>query len=258
MTLIAARALTKKYGRLTAVDRLDLDVRPGELFGFLGPNGAGKTTTIRMLVGILRPTAGRASIAGVDVVAEPVRAKALLGYVPDQPNLYEKLTAQEFLQFVADLHRLDRRAADRRILSLLELFALRDRAGELLGGYSHGMKQKISLAAALLAEPKAVFLDEPTVGLDPRSARLIKDVLRGLCARGTTVFLSTHILEIAERMCDRVGIIQSGRLLQVGTLADLRRSAAGGMDQAEISLEDLFLQLTGGAEEAEIARFLGD
>ena len=256
--MIAAQALTKKYGKLTAVNGLDLDVRPGELFGFLGPNGAGKTTTIKMLVGILRPTSGLARIAGVDIGAEPVRAKAQLGYVPDQPNLHEKLTALEYLRFVADLRRLDRRAADRRLLNLLELFDLRDRAGELLGGYSHGMKQQVSLAAALLAEPKVVFLDEPTVGLDPRSARLIKDVLRGLCARGATVFLSTHILEIAERMCDRVGIIQSGRLLQVGTLAELRQAAVGGAGEADISLEDLFLQLTGGAEEAEIARFLGD
>lgn len=254
--MIQALALTKKFGKLTAVDRLDLQVQAGELFGFLGANGAGKTTTIKMLIGILRPTSGRALVGGVDVGTDPVRAKTLLGYVPDQPNVYERLTAVEFLRFVADIRRLERRQADRRILGLLELFDLRDRAGELLGGYSHGMKQKICLAAALLPEPRVIFLDEPTVGLDPKSARLIKDILRGLCAKGTTVFMSTHILEIAERMCDRVGIIQNGRLIQAGTLAELRRFAANGAAQPEMSLEDLFLQLTGGPEFEEIARFL--
>lgn len=253
--MIETYDLSKSYGKLKAVDRLNLRIEPGELFGFLGPNGAGKTTTIKMLAGILRPTAGRAVVAGVDVGADPVRAKAQLGYVPDQPNLYEKLTATEFLRFVADIHRLDRRQADRRIISLLELFDLRERARELLGGYSHGMKQKICLAAALLPEPKVIFLDEPTVGLDPKSARMIKDILLGLCAKGATVFMSTHILEIAERMCDRVGIIQAGRLIQVGTLTDLRR-AMNGTAGPELSLEDLFLQLTGGAEVEEISRFL--
>ncbi|MGE5528139.1 MAG: ABC transporter ATP-binding protein [Patescibacteria group bacterium] len=254
--MIETSDLTKSFGKLLAVDRLNLRVEPGELFGFLGPNGAGKTTTIKMLIGILRPTSGRAVVAGVDVAADPVAAKARLGYVPDTPNLYERLTAVEFLRFVGEIHRLDRRLADRRIANLLELFELKDRARELLGGYSHGMKQKVCLAAALLPEPRVIFLDEPTVGLDPRSARLFKDILRELCAKGTTVFMSTHILEIAERMCDRVGIIQAGRLIQVGSLADLRRGAADCPARAEMSLEDLFLELTGGAEAEEISRYL--
>ncbi len=238
--MIEAHGLTKHYGKLVALDRLDLRVQAGELFGFLGPNGAGKTTTIKLLTGILRPTAGHAVVAGIDLSVDPVRAKAQLGYVPDQPNLHERLTALEYLRFTADLRRLERKWADRRIAGLLDLFGLRDRAGELLASYSHGMKQKVCLAAALLPEPKVIFLDEPTVGLDPRSARLIKDILRGLSARGTTVFMSTHILEIAERMSDRVAIIKSGRLIALGTLSDLRSMATGGAAAGEQSLEDLF------------------
>jgi len=251
--LIETFGLTKHYGPRVAVDQLNLRIAPGELFGFIGPNGAGKTTSIRMMIGILHPTSGRAVIAGVDVAKDPVAAKARLGYVPDNPHLYPKLTATEFLRFVGEIHRLERRQADLRIGELLELFGLEDRAEELLGGYSHGMKQKICLAAALLPEPKVVFLDEPIVGLDPRSARLFKDILRELCAKGTTVFMSTHILEIAERMCDRIGIIQAGKLIQLGTLSDLRKLAGG--EQGE-TLEDLFLQITGQTEEEDVAKYL--
>jgi ABC-2 type transport system ATP-binding protein len=245
--MIEAAGLQKSYGDMLAVKGVDLLVRPGEIFGFLGPNGAGKTTTIKMLIGLLRPTAGAARIGGHDIQREPIAAKSLIGYVPDQPYLPEKLTAREFLEFIAGLYQLDRTLARRRGEELLKLFDLSDRADDLVGGYSHGMRQKTALASALLHNPKAFFLDEPTVGLDPRSARLIKDILREVSERGTAVFMSTHILEIAERMCDRVAIISGGQVVATGTMDELRAGRTGE------SLEDIFLELTGGAEEAELA-----
>jgi ABC-2 type transport system ATP-binding protein len=254
--LIRTVDLTKKYGQLTAVDRLTLAIRPGEIFGFLGPNGAGKTTTIKMLVGLLAPTSGKAEVCGVDVGEDPVRAKSLLGFVPDTPDIYEKLTARELLEFVAELRKMDRERAAARAQELLALFELEDRQDELLGGYSHGMKQKVCIACALLGEPRALFLDEPTVGLDPRSARLVKDVLRRIADAGGAVFLSTHVLEIAERMCDRVGIIQKGRLIAEGTVEELRRKTVPGKEGEDVSLEDLFLKLTGGEEYRELIKHL--
>ena len=248
--MIVAHELTKVYGQHHAVQGISLAVQPGEIFGFLGPNGAGKTTTIKMLIGLLRPSAGAALIGGHDLSREPLKAKALLGYVPDQPQLIDKLSAREFLQFVAGLYRLDPAQAQRRGEELLRLFELHDRADDLVGSFSHGMRQKMALSGALIHDPRALFLDEPTVGLDPRSARLIKDLLRQVAARGTAIMMSTHILEIAERMCDRVGIVHGGRLVAVGTVAELRR---GG----DSSLEDIFLDLTGGAEYAELADVLG-
>ena len=245
--LIEAIGLQKSFGDTVAVKGIDLQVRPGEIFGFLGPNGAGKTTTIKMLIGLLRPSAGVARIGGHDIQREPIAAKSLIGYVPDQPYLPEKLTAREFLEFIAGLYQLDRAAARRRGDELLRLFGLADRSDDLVGGYSHGMRQKTALAGALLHNPQAFFLDEPTVGLDPRSARLIKDILREVAGRGTAVFLTTHILEIAERMCDRVAIISGGRLIATGTIDELRAGHSGE------SLEDIFLELTGGSEDAEIA-----
>jgi ABC-2 type transport system ATP-binding protein len=245
--MIEAIGLQKSYGDTQAVKGIDLAVQPGEIFGFLGPNGAGKTTTIKMLTGLLRPTAGVARIGGHDIQRDPIAAKSLIGYVPDEPYLPEKLSAREFLEFIAGLYQLDRAQARRRGEELLRLFGLEDRGDELVGGYSHGMRQKTALAGALLHNPRAFFLDEPTVGLDPRSARLIKDILREVSDRGTAVFMSTHILEIAERMCDRVAIISDGRVIAVGTMDELRAGRTGE------SLEDIFLDLTGGAEEAEIA-----
>jgi ABC-2 type transport system ATP-binding protein len=246
---IEAHNLQKHYGDTQAVKGVDLVVYPGEIVGFLGPNGAGKTTTIKMLVGLLRPSSGVARIGGFDIQQQPLQAKAQLGYVPDEPYLPEKLSAREFLQFVGGLYRMEKNAAAQRGEELLRLFGLEDRADELLGGYSHGMRQKAALAGALLHDPRAFFLDEPTVGLDPRSARLIKDLLRTISGRGTAVFMSTHILEIAERMCDRVFIINQGAIIATGTLEELR---AGSTE----SLEDIFLSLTGGAEEAAIAEAL--
>jgi ABC-2 type transport system ATP-binding protein len=254
--VIKATGLTKEYGAHRAVDGLDLEVGAGELFCFLGPNGAGKSTTIKMLNGMLRPTSGRAEVAGVDVWANPLKAKSHLGYVPDSPTLYEKLSAREFLAFVGDIYRVEPARRNKRIEELLSMFGLSESADGLLEGYSHGMKQKICIAAALLHQPKVIFLDEPTVGLDPQSARLIKDILRELCGKGVTVFMSTHILEIAERMADRIGIIQKGRLIFTGTVGALRATAAHGEEGREESLEDLFLELTGGREYEEVSRYL--
>ena len=243
--MIVTEGLTRRFGALTAVDGLDLKVGRGELFGFLGPNGAGKTTTIKMLAGLLRPTSGTARVAGHDVQREPEAAKARIGYVPDTAYLYEKLRAREFLEFSGSLYHVERETRDRRIEALLQLFDLRDRADDLLATFSRGMRQKVALAAALLHDPQVLFLDEPTVGLDPRSARQMKDILRDVVREGKTVFLSTHILEIAERMCTRIGIIDHGRLIASGTLEELR-----GLVHADgQSLEQIFLELTGSAEE---------
>jgi len=250
--LIQVRNLGKRYGDKVAVKDVSFDVQSGEVFGFLGPNGAGKTTTIKMIVGLLQPTSGAVRVAGHDVQAEPMAAKASSGYVPDTPNLYAKLSAHELLRFVADLYSLDRGHAARRIDELLRLFDLAAAADDTIDSYSHGMQQKTSLAAALVHDPRVLVLDEPTVGLDPKSARLIKDILRQMADRGAAVMLSTHILEIAERMCDRVGIIDRGELIAVGTMDELRTLDSSG----KASLEDIFLSLTGGAEVAELAQVL--
>jgi ABC-2 type transport system ATP-binding protein len=249
--LIETKNLVKQFGDKAAVNNISFEVRGGEVFGFLGPNGAGKTTTIKMIVGLLQPTSGDVKVAGYDVQTQPMLAKATSGYVPDTPNLYMKLSAREFLRFVGDLYEMKRGKAEERIDELLKLFDLTDVRDDLIDSYSHGMKQKTALAAALIHDPKVLVLDEPTVGLDPKSARLIKDILRQLADRGAAVFLSTHILEIAERMCDRIGIIDHGNLVAVGTMDELRSMGKSGS-----SLEDIFLALTGGAEEAEIAEVL--
>jgi ABC-2 type transport system ATP-binding protein len=251
-TLIETRDLIKSYGAKVAVNNVSFDVYGGEVFGFLGPNGAGKTTTIKMIVGLLQPTSGTIKVAGHDVQTRSMLAKASAGYVPDTPNLYAKLTGRELLRFVSDLYNLDRSQVAHRIDELLRMFDLAVAADDTVDSYSHGMQQKISLAAALMHDPKVLVLDEPTVGLDPKSARLIKDILRQLADRGAAVMLSTHILEIAERMCDRIGIINKGQLIAVGTMDELRTLDKTG----QTSLEDIFLSLTGGAEETEIAEVL--
>jgi ABC-2 type transport system ATP-binding protein len=252
--LIESTNLVKRYGDKVAVEDVNFTVHGGEIFGFLGPNGAGKTTTIKMIVGLLRPTSGTVKVGGFDVLTQPLQAKAMNGYVPDEPNMYARLSGREMLRFVGDLYNLQRQQIDRRIEELLKMFDLSQAGDDTIDSYSHGMQQKITLAAALVHDPKVLVLDEPTVGLDPKSARLIKDILRQLADRGAAIFLSTHILEIAERMCDRIGIINKGKLIAVGTMDELRTlgSAEGGT-----SLEDIFLGLTGGAEYAEIAEVLG-
>lgn len=251
-TLIETRNLVKRYGDKVAVNNISFDVFGDEVFGFLGPNGAGKTTTIKMIVGLLQPTSGSIKVAGYDIQTQSMLAKASAGYVPDTPNLYAKLTGSELLRFVGDLYSMDRGQVARRIDELLRMFDLSAVGDETVDSYSHGMQQKASLAAALMHDPKVLVLDEPTVGLDPKSARLIKDILRQLADRGAAVMLSTHILEIAERMCDRIGIINKGQLIAVGTMDELRTLDKTG----QASLEDIFLGLTGGAEEAEIAEVL--
>ena len=251
-SLIETQNLVKKYGDKVAVKDVSLAVQAGEVFGFLGPNGAGKTTTIKMIVGLLQPTSGTVRVAGYDVQSQPLQAKAASGYVPDTPNLYAKLSGRELLRFVGDLYDLDPQRVAQRTEELLRVLDLEEAADNTIDSYSHGMQQKASLAAALMHDPKVLVLDEPTVGLDPKSARLIKDILRQMAERGSAVFLSTHILEIAERMCDRIGIINKGELVAVGTMNELRSLGKAG----EASLEDIFLSLTGGAEEAEIAEIL--
>jgi ABC-2 type transport system ATP-binding protein len=250
LPLIETRNLNKRYGDKLAVGNVTFAVNGGEIFGFLGPNGAGKTTTIKMIVGLLHPTSGSITVGGYDVVRRPVQAKAMCGYVPDEPNLYAKLTGRELLRFVGDLYNLDRVQTARRVEELLRLFGLAEAANDTTDSYSHGMRQKTSLAAALVHDPRVLILDEPTVGLDPKSARLIKDILRQMANRGAAVMLSTHILEIAQNMCDRIGIIDQGRLIAVGTMEELQST------RGESSLEDIFLSLTGGVEYAEIAEVL--
>jgi len=244
--------LTKAYGERLAVNGLNLEVRRGEVFGFLGPNGAGKTTTIRMLTGLIRPTSGTASVAGFDVVHETLAVKRRVGYLAETPYLYPKLSGREFLSFMAGLYRIPAAEAIARGERLLELFELADKANDLVESYSHGMRQKLALAGALLHEPPVLFLDEPTSGLDPRSARLVKDLLVALVDRGHTVFLSTHVLEIAEHLCHRVAIMDHGRMVASGTLDELRREARRDAG----SLEDIFLQLTGASEDRELAAYL--
>jgi ABC-2 type transport system ATP-binding protein len=251
---IQASGLTKHFGKLVAVRDLTLEARAGEVFGFLGPNGAGKTTTIRMLTGLVRPTSGSALVAGYDVAQEPREVKRRVGYLAETPYLYAKLSGREFLAFMGGLYQVPPSLARQRAERWLSLFELTEKADELIEGYSHGMRQKLALAGAMLHEPPVLFLDEPTSGLDPRSARLVKDLLVALVERGHTVFLSTHVLEIAEHLCHRVGIIDRGQLVATGTLDELRHQT-----HAETySLEDVFLQLTGGSEERELATYLRD
>jgi ABC-2 type transport system ATP-binding protein len=251
--MIVTEHLSRHFGSLAAVQDLDLSVEAGTLYGFLGPNGAGKSTTLRMLAGILRPTAGRAYVAGHDVQAEALAAKRAVGYMPDEPALYEQLTGREFLRFIGGLYGLSDARVDARAESLLALLGLAEKADDVLQGYSHGMRQKVVLCTALLHEPAVLLLDEPLAGLDPQSARRVKDVLRAFCQRGGAVLLSTHTLEIAERLCDRIGILHHGRLIAAGTMDELRRRAHSA-DGA--TLEDLFLQLTGGAAVADMAQAL--
>ncbi len=239
--------LTKHYGQTRAVNGIDLSVPDGEIFGFLGPNGAGKTTTIRMMMGLLQPTAGRVLLGGHDLAREPLAAKALCGFVPDRPHVYEKLTGREYLDFSAQLYSLPRQEREDRRDRFLEVFDLGDWGDELIEGYSHGMKQRVVMASALMHQPRLLIVDEPTVGMDPRGARLLKRVFRDTATRGATVFMSTHSLSVAEELCDRVGIILNGDIVALGTVAELRAQAGRSADS---SLESVFLRLTGGEEEA--------
>ncbi len=251
--MIRLENLTKLYGSFVAVDDITLDVKAGELFAFLGPNGAGKTTTLRMIAGILRPNDGRVLLGGDDVHRNPLAAKQRLGFIPDRPFVYEKLTGAEFLRFVAGLYGQEGDIVERRIAELLEVFELASWKDELVEAYSHGMRQKLIISSALIHRPECIVVDEPMVGLDPKAARLLKDIFRQFVGKGGTVLMSTHTLEVAEAMCDRIGIIQHGKIVACGTMEELRRQTAAG----EVSLEELFLKLTGGVHARELAEVLG-
>ncbi len=246
--VLSLSGVVKRYGSFTAVKGIDLEVAPGEIFGFLGPNGAGKTTTIRMVAGILKPTAGVLRVAGHDLGEEPGAAKRRLGYIPDRPFLYEKLSGGEFLRFVAALWGKEGPEVEDRIDGFLSLFSLADWKDELIESYSHGMRQKLLIASAFLHDPALIVVDEPMVGLDPRSARILKDLFRTFTGRGGAIFLSTHTLEVAEALCDRIAILSGGEIIARGTMEELRAQAdAGGAH-----LEEIFLKVTGGGDVSDL------
>jgi ABC-2 type transport system ATP-binding protein len=238
--MIELTGVTKSYakGSVKAVDDVTLAVKPGEIFGFLGPNGAGKTTTIKMIVGLLQPDCGSVKVAGIDVQKDPLAAKRQIGFVPDQPHVYDRLTGAEYLNFLADVYQVPERRRGTRIEHLLEIFGIKEAIGDLVQSYSHGMKQKLVLTGALLHNPPVWIMDEPMVGLDPRSSFLLKDLMGEHCCHGNTVFFSTHILEVAERLCDRLAIINKGKIIACGTLDEINKH------HEKETLEKIFLELT--------------
>ena len=246
--MIAVESLVKTFGSFRAVDGVSLEVAKGEIHGFLGPNGAGKTTTIRMIAGLLKPSSGRVTIAGKDLAHEPEAAKRELGFIPDRPFIYEKLTAAEFLRFHGGLYGLEGAPVEERAHELLELFELTKWKDELVESFSHGMKQRLVMCSAFLHRPQAVLVDEPMVGLDPRGARLIKDVFRVMSRKGVAILMSTHTLEVAQDLCDRISIIQGGRIIARGTVSELQALAGSENPQ----LTPVFLKLTGGCAFQEI------
>jgi ABC-2 type transport system ATP-binding protein len=246
--MIRLEGLVKTFGSFTAVDDVSLDVPEGQIHGFLGPNGAGKTTTIRMIAGLLQPTHGRVTINGHDLAREPEAAKRSLGFIPDRPFLYEKLTAAEFLRFNGGLYGLEGKGVEARAQELLDLFELTDWRDELVESFSHGMKQRLVMCAALLHRPQAIVVDEPMVGLDPRGARLIKEIFRVQSRKGVAILMSTHTLEVAQEVCDRISIILGGRIIAHGTVEELRDLA--GHEDAQLT--PVFLKLTGGTGFQEI------
>ena len=241
--MIELKALTKKFGEYTAVDDINLSVKKGEIFGFIGPNGAGKTTTIKMIGGILAPSAGTVTVAGIDIQKEPEKAKSKIGFIPDRPYLYEKLTGREFLKFTADLYGVPDDIFSKKAQQNLEMFSLADWSDELIESYSHGMKQLLIMSAALLHDPEVIIVDEPMVGLDPVAIMLVKDLFQRLAHKGVTVFMSTQTLAVAEDVCERIGVINKGHLIASGTTAELQREA----NVADAALEQVFLNLTNTA-----------
>ena len=240
--MIELKGLTKYYDKTLAVNNLNLVINKGEIFGFIGPNGAGKTTTIRMMGGILAPSSGAVMIDGQSLVEHPVEVKKKIGFIPDRPYLYEKLTGWEFMRFSADLFGVKEGTFAVKAAELLNTFSLFNWRQELIEAYSHGMKQRLIIAAALLHNPAVIIVDEPMVGLDPGAIRMVKDILRALAAQGTTIFMSTHTLVVAEDLCDRIGVIHRGALIALGTMRELKQSA----QMREGDLEDIFLRLTDG------------
>jgi ABC-2 type transport system ATP-binding protein len=247
--MIAVQNLVKIYGKFKAVDGVSLNVEPGEIHGFLGPNGAGKTTTMRMIAGLLKPTSGRIVVNGHDIEKEPEAAKGALGFIPDRPFIYDKLTAGEFLTFHAGLYGMTNGQVAGRVDEMLELFELTQWKNELIESFSHGMKQRLVMSSAFFHRPQAVCVDEPMVGLDPRGARLIKDVFRRMSERGVAILMSTHTLEVAQEMCHRVSIIQKGHIIAQGTVDDVKQIAGSTNDE---HLTAVFLKLTGGSALQEI------
>ena len=238
--MIELKALTKKYGAFKAVDDLNLLVKKGEIFGFIGPNGAGKTTTIKMIGGILAPSTGTVTVAGIDIQQDPEKAKRKIGFIPDRPYLYEKLTGMEFLKFTADLYGVSADVFTKKARQNLEMFSLADWSDELIESYSHGMKQRLIMSAALIHDPEVIIVDEPMVGLDPMAIMMVKDLFQRLARTGVTVFMSTHTLAVAEDICERIGVINKGHLIASGTAADLQREA----NVTDVALEKVFLSLT--------------
>ena len=233
--------LSKSYdnSNIKAVDNINLTIKPGEIFGFLGPNGAGKTTTIKMIVGLLKPDGGRISLSGIDIWENPLDAKSKISFVPDNPEVYDKLKGMEYLNFIADMYGISKELRLGKIKYYTELFKINDVLGDTIGSYSHGMKQKIVLTSALLNEPELFILDEPMVGLDPKSTYNLKEIMRKMCDEGSIVFFSTHVLEVAEKLCDRIAIINKGKIITIGTMEELRAHA-----KERESLENIFLELT--------------
>jgi ABC-2 type transport system ATP-binding protein len=238
--MIELKDLTKKYGDFEAVNELNLSVKKGEVFGFIGPNGAGKTTTIKIMGGILEPTTGTVTIAGISMQEEPEKAKSKIGFIPDRPYLYEKLTGMEFLRFTADLYGVSEEAFQTTAFKILKDFSLADWADELIESYSHGMKQRLIMSAALLHNPEVIIVDEPMVGLDPAGIIMVKNLFKTLAEQGVTIFMSTHTLKVAEDICDRIGVIHKGSLIAMGTTTELQREA----NVTEADLERVFLNLT--------------
>ena len=238
--MIELKNLTKKYVDFPAVDHLNLLIQKGEIFGFIGPNGAGKTTTIKMIGGVLEPTSGSVTIAGINMKDHPEKAKSKIGFIPDRPYLYEKLTGMEFLKFVADLYGVNSDIFLKKARQHLKMFSLLDWSNELIESYSHGMKQRLIMAAALLHDPEVIIVDEPMVGLDPVAIMMVKALFKNLAKQGVTIFMSTHTLKIAEDICDRIGVIHKGHLIATGTTEDLQREA----QVINADLEQVFLSLT--------------
>jgi len=244
--MIELQHLSKNYSKTVAVNDLTLNIQAGEVFGFIGPNGAGKTTTIKMMGGIIEPSSGVILICGVNMKTEPERAKSKIGFIPDQPYLYEKLTGMEFLNFTADLYEMNNEAFIQKAQDKLDMFSLSDWSNELIEAYSHGMKQRLIMAAALLHDPEVIIVDEPMVGLDPAAIKLVKELFRSLASEGVTIFMSTHSLNVAEDVCDRIGIINKGSLIVTGTIEDLRQH----VDVMDAGLEQVFMRLTQENERA--------
>jgi len=249
--MIEVKGLVKKFGEFTAVNKVDLSIKGGEIYGFLGPNGAGKTTTIRMLTGTLNPTEGDIRILDKDIRKDDIQIKSEIGVVPDEPKMYENLRGFEYVEIIMGIYKVDKTEAKKRLDEICEAFDI-DFLNDYIGDYSHGMKQKLMVATVLMRKPKVIFLDEPTVGLDAKSAKILKMLIQKYRDEGSTIFLTTHILEIAEKMCDRIGIIKDGSIIAQGTMEELRSKST----QHNKSLEDIFLELTGDEEIDNIVKEL--